>query len=120
MKHLKTFEGFRYNESNEYPSAEEMKAHLCDCGYTSEECDEMSPEEMQICYDECNNMSNESKKAKPDFIDLDKDGNKKESMKKAAKDAKEKHSKKGEEKGLSAAQKKLPVGLRNAIMKKKK
>ena len=30
-----------------------------------------------------------SKKAKPDFLDLDKDGNKKESMKKAAKDAKE-------------------------------
>lgn len=29
------------------------------------------------------------KKAKPDFLDLDKDGNKKESMKKAAKDAKE-------------------------------
>lgn len=31
-----------------------------------------------------------SKKAKPDFLDLDKDGNKKESMKKAAKDAKKK------------------------------
>ena len=30
------------------------------------------------------------KKAKPDFLDLDKDGNKKESMKKAAKDAKKK------------------------------
>lgn len=30
------------------------------------------------------------KKAKPDFLDLDKDGNKKESMKKAAKDAKAK------------------------------
>ena len=32
----------------------------------------------------------EGKKAKPDYIDLDKDGNKKESMKKAAKDAKAK------------------------------
>ena len=30
----------------------------------------------------------ESKKSKPDFLDLDKDGNKKETMKKAAKDAK--------------------------------
>lgn len=29
-------------------------------------------------------------KAKPDYIDLDKDGNKKESMKKASKDAKKK------------------------------
>ena len=32
----------------------------------------------------------EGKKAKPDYLDLDKDGNKKESMKKAAKDAKAK------------------------------
>jgi len=32
----------------------------------------------------------EAKKAKPDYIDLDKDGNKKETMKKAAKDAKAK------------------------------
>ena len=32
----------------------------------------------------------EGKKAKPDYIDLDKDGNKKETMKKAAKDAKKK------------------------------
>ena len=35
----------------------------------------------------------EGKKAKPDFLDLDKDGNKKEPMKKAAKDAKMKKSK---------------------------
>lgn len=33
-------------------------------------------------------------KAKPDFLDLDKDGDKKESMKKAAKEAKEKETKK--------------------------
>jgi hypothetical protein len=33
----------------------------------------------------------ESKKAKPDFLDLDKDGDKKEPMKKAAKDAKKKN-----------------------------
>lgn len=58
------------------------------------------------------------KKAKPDFLDLDKDGNKKESMKKAAKDAKEKEESKG--KGLTAAQKKLPEGLRKAIEAKKK
>jgi len=32
----------------------------------------------------------EAKKAKPDYIDLDKDGDKKESMKKAARDAKAK------------------------------
>lgn len=60
------------------------------------------------------------KKAKPDFLDLDKDGDKKEPMKKAAKDAKED---KKEEKGgkeLTAAQKKLPEGLRKAIEAKNK
>lgn len=70
----------------------------------------------------------EAKKAKPDFLDLDKDGNKKESMKKAAKDAKEKgkdnkkEDKKDEKelKGLSASQKKLPPALQKAILAKKK
>jgi hypothetical protein len=64
----------------------------------------------------------EKKKAKPDFLDLDKDGNKKESMKKAAKDAKgedEEPEEKGGS-GLSAAQMKLPEGLRKAILAKKK
>ena len=62
-----------------------------------------------------------SKKAKPDFLDLDKDGDKKEPMKKAAKDAKEKDSKEDKGgKGLSAAQKKLPAGLQKAILAKKK
>jgi hypothetical protein len=121
MKHLKTFESFRFNESNEYPSAEEMKAHLCDCGYTPEECDSMSYEEICDSWEECNAMAYESKKTKPDFLDLDKDGDKKESMKKAAKDAKEKKDdKKDSKKGLSASQKKLPKGLQDAILKKKK
>jgi hypothetical protein len=61
----------------------------------------------------------EGKKSKPDFLDLDKDGNKKESMKKAAKDAKDKkEDKKDNKKGLSAAQKKLPAGLQAAIARK--
>jgi len=59
-----------------------------------------------------NSYKKGKKKSKPDFLDLDKDGDKKESMKKAAKDAK-----KG---GLTAAQKKLPEGLRKAIEKRKK
>ena len=62
----------------------------------------------------------EAKKAKPDFIDLDKDGDKKESMKKAAADKKkkeEKSDKKEPKKGakLSKAQEKLPEGLKKAI-----
>ena len=59
-----------------------------------------------------NSYKKGKKKSKPDFLDLDKDGDKKESMKKAAKDVK-----KG---GLTAAQKKLPEGLRKAIEKRNK
>jgi len=64
-----------------------------------------------------NSYKKGKKKSKPDFLDLDKDGDKEESMKKAAKDAKED---KKEGKGLTAAQKKLPEGLRKAIEAKKK
>jgi hypothetical protein len=59
----------------------------------------------------------ELQEAKPDFLDLDKDGDTKEPMKDAAKDAE-----KDDEapKGLSAKQKKLPAGLQKAIAKKQK
>ena len=60
------------------------------------------------------------KKSKPDFLDLDKDGDKKESMKKASKDAKDDKKEEKGGKGLTAAQKKLPEGLRKAIEAKKK
>ena len=56
--------------------------------------------------------------SKPDFLDVDKDGDKKEPMKKAAKEA-DKGEDKKETKGLSAKQKKLPPGLQKAIAKKK-
>ena len=55
---------------------------------------------------------------KPDFLDLDKDGDKKEPMSKAA-DEKGDDSK-DDSKGLSAKQKKLPAGLQKAIAGKKK
>lgn len=61
----------------------------------------------------------EAKKAKPDFLDLDKDGDKKESMKKAAADKKKDSADKKSSAGLTAAQKKLPPGLQKAIAKKK-
>ena len=62
----------------------------------------------------------EAKKAKPDFADIDGDGDEEESMKKAAQDKKEKggDDKKDDSKGLSAKQKKLPAGLQKAIAKK--
>jgi hypothetical protein len=106
-----------------------------DRGQDDEFTDEMSPE---IIGDEMSDETDEfsgghimrfdeakksykkgSKKSKPDFLDLDKDGNKKESMKKAAKDAKAKNVK-SNKKGLTAAQKKLPAGLQKAILAKKK
>ena len=59
----------------------------------------------------------ELQEAKPDFLDLDKDGNKEEPMAKAAKDAK-KDDKEEAPKGLTAKQKKLPAGLQKAIVKK--
>ena len=59
-----------------------------------------------------------NKGAKPDFLDLDKDGDKKEPMKKAAKEKGD--SKDSDSKGLSAKQKKLPAGLQKAIAGKKK
>ena len=60
-------------------------------------------------------------KAKPDFLDVDGDGDKKEPMKKAAKDKKKDGGDKKDapKKGLSAKQKKLPAGLQKAIAKKK-
>ena len=60
------------------------------------------------------------KKSKPDFLDLDKDGDKKEPMKKSAKDAKEDKKEEKGGKGLTAAQKKLPAGLQKAIAAKNK
>lgn len=58
-------------------------------------------------------------KAKPDFLDLDKDGDKKESMKKAAADKKTGSADKKSSAVLTAAQKKLPAGLQKAVAKKK-
>ena len=61
----------------------------------------------------------DEKAAKPDFVDVDNDGDTKEPISKAAKDKKEKEGGKDDApKGLSAKQKKLPKGLQKAIAKK--
>jgi hypothetical protein len=52
-------------------------------------------------------MTSEAKKAKPDFLDMDKDGNKKETMKKAVKDKDGGEGKKEGKKGMSAKQQKF-------------
>jgi len=151
MKHLRKFENFDLGHRF---SEEEDEMQIQRWGYSEEEegCKPCASEEEAELEDDIEAEKNwndeeelrlekvisfrqfEAKKAKPDFLDLDKDGNKKESMKKAAKDAKsdkkddKKDSKKEEKedkeekggKGLTAAQKKLPEGLRKAIEAKRK
>lgn len=92
-----------------YTRRNESFNEICDsCGCDCENCD------CENC--DCGSQSvTEKKKSKPDFLDVDKDGDKKESMKKALKD-----KEKDKDKGLSAKQKKLPEGLRKAIMARKK
>lgn len=146
MKYLKTFENYSEFDLGRFSKEEEIKNPVmgeeseeeCEpCGSEEEQEDEYTfhseeeeeyettPHRIRRWGDEGLHTAtgiDEKKKAKPDFLDLDKDGDKKESMKKAAKDAKEKDSKKEEKggKGLTAAQKKLPEGLRKAIEAKNK
>jgi hypothetical protein len=138
MKYLKKFEHFTGHDLGRFSDEEETKDYMThpdenDQAFDQEEMysdedelkdeisfeDEREEEDGRVWGDEVV----EGKKSKPDFLDLDKDGNKKESMKKAAKDAKDKKEDKKEDKsgkGLTAAQKKLPEGLRKAIEAKKK
>lgn len=140
MKYLKTFENFDMGRFSQTDADEqEWLTNIHQSNKGEEECEPCGSEgeeemEEEPFEDEADEMEEpfrrrvwgdevvEGKKAKPDFLDLDKDGNKKESMKKAAKDAKEKKDDKKEEKGkgLSKAQQKLPEGLRKAIEAKKK
>lgn len=163
MKHLKKFENFDLGHRFSHEEEEgELQPLELEGGYEEEE-GELEGEELEgdeecaPCKDEEGDEESEerswgdedelrlervvsfrqfeAKKSKPDFLDLDKDGDKKESMKKAAKDAKsnkddkkdskeddKKEDKKEEKggKGLTAAQKKLPEGLRKAIEAKSK
>ncbi len=159
MKFIRTFESYEVDST--CPSREEMISHLCGCGYNEAECDEMSMDELEMHYNECGGgMAYEAKKHKarakakaqskaksklkkeeeeeeeeeemPDFPDVDKDGNKKESIKKAYRDKKAAQAGKGPAKAddkktqsqaqgkLSPAQKKLPPALQKAIAAKKR
>ena len=149
MKHLKKFENFeeedllaRPAEDFEVFSSEEEEEECAPCGggYEEEESEleeeDLEGEEEVKDWNDAQTLervkSFESfitegkKKAKPDFLDLDKDGDKKEPMKKAAKEAKgkkedKKDSKKDSDKKddvmLTAKQKKLPPALRERIAK---
>jgi len=143
MKYLKTFENFdlgrfsgeeevlkpeveqSYEDDEEYcaPCDSEEKDEQDEFTFYSEQDDENEDEAEQQEVHRIRRWGDEvveAKKSKPDFLDLDKDGDKKESMKKAAKDAKEDKKEEKSGKGLSAAQKKLPEGLRKAIEAKNK
>ena len=58
--------------------------------------------------------------AKPDFLDLDKDGDKKEPMKKAAKDAGKGDDKKDDSKGLSANKRNYQQAYKKLLLRKPK
>ena len=68
--------------------------------------------------DVINREIEERAKAKPDYIDIDGDGNKKEPMKKAAKDKEAKKDEAVADEDLTKGQEKLPAGLKKAILKK--
>lgn len=148
-RRYESFDMEMMHDMNENPSEEEMMDYLCSCGYNEMDVMEMDFHELCNAYEEESAMeANEArkykrkapakkapaKKAKPDFLDLDKDGDKKETMKKAYADKKAAQGK-GTQKDkdeaqkktqsqaqgkLSAAQKKLPPALQKAIMDKKK
>jgi hypothetical protein len=125
-----------FGEEQEEDGCDSCGCEACECGSPNsgqmgypnkyseeeEEEEEMMPSEIEIMKFEAKKTS---KKAKPDFLDLDKDGDKKETMKKAAADKKKsekgkdsKEDKKDEKapKGkLSKAQEKLPPALKKAI-----
>ena len=67
--------------------------------------------------DVINREIEERAKAKPDYIDIDGDGDKKEPMKKAVKDKEAKKEDVADE-DLTKGQEKLPAGLKKAILKK--
>lgn len=77
---------------------------MCQDGKTVAEICKMHPDcdhkELKQMVADCKEKMNEAKKAKPDFLDMDKDGNKKEPMKKAVKDAKVKETIKKDSKEL--------------------
>jgi len=162
MKHLKKFESFEEEDlqANPAPDFEVFSSEgEEECEPCGAESDEEETEEGEEGEEEMKNWNDAQtlervmsfdgfiaegkKKEKPDFLDLDKDGDKKEPMKKAAKEAKAKDGKKDSKKDdkkdskkddkkdskkddaknskddvmLTPAQRKLPPALRERIAK---
>lgn len=108
--------GMMPGEEEELPMAHEEE----------EDGDEMMPSghkmgHIMTFHEAKKSTSKKKKDVMPDFPDVDKDGDKKESIKKANADKKKAEGKKGDDKketkkgGLSKAQEKLPEGLKKAI-----
>ena len=108
MKNIETFESF-INEGVENEVSEKMNA-----GFKAYLDKQKAKREAK--------SGDKPKSKSKDFLDLDKDGDKEETMKQAAADKKENgdEPKKAPKRGLSAKQKTLPKALQAAILKKQK
>jgi hypothetical protein len=94
-KYNKYDESVESGDKKECPPMSHIKK-MCQDGKTMAEICKMHPDcnqnELKQMVADCKMKMEEVKKAKPDFLDMDKDGDKEESMKKAAKDKEQKVS----------------------------
>lgn len=106
VKHERTYEKEKDDEEDDAPKAKKAKKESVDPAAFKDKFAKMV----------------EAKKAKPDFLDIDKDGNKKEPMKKAVADKKKGAVKEAEEEKRAPAKKTerevtLPSGAKGKITK---
>jgi len=116
-KFMKMVEAAKEEGEKKCPPMSHIKK-MCKDGKSVAEICKMHPDcnqkELKQMIADCKSKLEEG--AKPDFLDLDKDGDKKEPMKSAAGDKGD--DKSADKKGLSDKQKKLPPGLQKAIASK--
>ena len=106
------------DDSDDEPKAKKAKKESIEPQFKSKFM-KMVEAKKEEAADKKKKMAKKEKMAegsKPDFLDVDKDGDKKEPMKKAAADKGD--DKPTDKKGLSDKQKKLPPGLQKAIASK--
>ena len=101
------------DEVKQMKEEEELEEVAASSGRQSPHADRRGDDERKRPMEEAEELDEE---AKPDYIDLDKDGDKEESMKKAAQDAKGKKNKKPTKEQIEALVKKA---LQEALQKRK-
>lgn len=114
---MKMVEAAKEESKKKCPPMSHIKK-MCKDGKSTAEICKMHPDcdqkKLKQMVADCKKTLDEG--AKPDFLDLDKDGDKKEPMKSAA--GEKGDDKTADKKGLSDKQKKLPPGLQKAIAAK--